>query len=89
MSYVGIASTIGTTSVNIEKLIIRGEGSPGIASALNTTSSNVTKFIDGTASPGIAKVLGTTTVNAQKLRNDIGRDGAIGLILGLACVQKN
>lgn len=89
MSYVGIASKVGTTSSNIEKLIFKGEGSPGVASSLNTTTNNVTNFINGTASPGIAKALGTTTMNAQKLRDDLGREGAIGLILGLACTDKS
>lgn len=84
MSYTGIASRIGTTSANIEKLIRNGEGSPGLASAIGTTSSNLTDFVDGRASPGIASALGTTTTNAQHLRDTIGREGAIGLILGLA-----
>ena len=84
MSYTGIASQIGTTSTNIEKLIRSGEGSPGLASAIGTTSANLTDFVDGRASPGIASALGTTTANAQHLRDAIGREGAIGLILGLA-----
>lgn len=84
MSYTGIASQIGTTSANIEKLIRNGEGSPGLASAIGTTSSNLTDFVDGRASPGIASALGTTTANAQHLRDAIGREGAIGLLLGLA-----
>ncbi len=84
MSYTGIASQIGTTSTNIEKLIRSGEGSPGLASAIGTTSSNLTDFVDGRASPGIASGLVTTTPNAQHLRDSIGRECAIGLILGLA-----
>ncbi len=85
MSFVGIASKAGTTSTNVEKLIQKGEGSAGFASRIETTSSNITAFINGKASPGIASALGTTTSNAQKLRDQIGREGAIGLILGLAC----
>jgi len=85
MSYVGIASRIGTTSTNVEKLIRTGEGSPGFASRIGTTSANITAFVDGKASPGIARALGTTTRNTQQLRDEIGREGAIGLIIGLAC----
>lgn len=85
MSFIGIASQAGTTSTNIEKLINAGKGSPGLASSIGTTSSGITDFVNGRASPGIAHALGTTTSNAQLLRDAIGRDGAIGLIIGLAC----
>ena len=85
MSYVGIAAKAGTISNNIEKLISRGEGSPGLAARIGTTSSNITAFINGHASPAIATALGTTTSNAQVLREAIGKEGAIGLIIGLAC----
>lgn len=85
MSLIGIARKAGTTSSNVEKLIRSGEGSPSLASRIETTSSNITAFIDGRASPGIARALGTTTSNAQLLRDMLGREGAIGLILGLAC----
>ena len=84
MSFIGIASQIGTTSTNIEMLINAGHGSPGLASAIGTTSANLTDFINGRASAGIASALGTTTTNAQILRNDLGREGAIGLVIGLA-----
>ena len=85
MSYVGIASKAGTTSTNIEKLIRNGEGSPSLSRNIGTTSTNITDFINGRANPGIAKALGTTTQNAQKLRDEVGRDAAIGIVLGLAC----
>lgn len=85
MSFVGIAGKAGTVSSNITKLIEAGEGSAGLASRIGTTTSTITEFINGRASPGIAAALGTTTSNAQELRNAIGREGAIGLIIGLAC----
>ena len=85
MSYIGIASRAGTISSNVQKLIDSGQGSAGFATRIGTTSANITKFINGTASPGIAGALGTTTANANLLRGEIGRDGAIGLIIGLAC----
>lgn len=85
MGYAGIASQAGTTSANIEKLIRTGEATPGLASTIETTSANLTAFVNGKASPGIASAMGTTTANAQILRDEIGREGAIGLIIGLAC----
>jgi hypothetical protein len=85
MSLIGIASQAGTTSSNIEKLINTGQGSAGLAGQIGTTSSNITNFVKGRASAGIASALGTTTSSAQELRDMIGREGAIGLIIGLAC----
>lgn len=85
MSFTGIASTAGTTSSSIEQLIRNGTGSAGLASTLSTTSSVITNFVNGQASAGIALAFGATTSSVQELRNMIGRDGAIRLILGLAC----
>ena len=85
MSYTGIAAKAGATSTNIARLIQRGEGTPGLAARIGTTSTNITAFVNGRASPGIAQALGTTTTNAQALRDAIGREGAIGVIIGLAC----
>jgi len=85
MSLIGVAVKAGTLSTNLEKLIRSGQGSSGLAARIGTTSSNLTAFVNGTASPGIAHALGTTTSNAQVLRNMIGKEGAIGLIIGLAC----
>jgi hypothetical protein len=85
MSLSGIAGQAGTTSSSIEKLITTGQGSAGLASQIGTTSSNITDFVNGQASSGIAFALGTTSSNVQRLRDMIGREGAIGLIIGLAC----
>jgi hypothetical protein len=85
MSFAGIAAQAGTLSPRIEQLINNGEGSPGLASRLGTTSSRITDFINGEACPAIAQALGGTMLDAQLLRHAIGREGAIGLILGLAC----
>ena len=85
MSLIGIASRAGTTSANVEALLRNGVGCPGLAARIGTTTNGLTEFITGKASPGIAAALGTTTQNAQELRNALGREGAIGLVLGLAC----
>lgn len=75
----------GSTSASITKLIADGTGSPGLAARIGTTSANITAFVAGRASPGIARALGTTSTQLQVLRDAIGREGAIGLIIGLAC----
>lgn len=83
MSLVGIASNMGTISASLEKLI-NGQVSPGVSSQLNCTSSSLQKFVDGGTSRGLAASCGTTSSNLQELRNLIGEQGAIGLIIGLA-----
>ena len=52
MSYVGIARKVGTITANLEKLIRRGEGSPGISGAIRTTSTNSTAADLPFRSPG-------------------------------------
>lgn len=89
MSLTGIAARVGTTTSNIQRLISNGTGSAGLAGRIGMTTSTITNFVNGTASAGVANALGTTTSNAQELRNLIGRDGAIGLIIGLACGRGN
>ncbi|MBL7032028.1 MAG: hypothetical protein ISR97_02470 [Nitrospira sp.] len=85
MNLVGIASKAGVRSACMLNLIYAGEGSVRLAKRIGTSSKNITKFIEGTVSPGIAAAIGTNREHAQDLRDKIGREGAIGLIIGLAC----
>jgi hypothetical protein len=85
MSYIGIASKAGTLSSGIEALIRDGRCSIGLASKLGCLSSGVESFIEGRSCPiPLAKHCGSLTSNMMALRAEIGREGAIGLILGLA-----
>lgn len=85
MNFAGIASSAGTNVSGIEQLIRHGSGSPGLAATIGTTPAAITSFINGQASADIALALGATPGAAQELRNMIGREGAVGLIIGLAC----
>jgi len=85
MNLIGIASKAGVNTTCLENLINKGEGSIRIANRIGTSRANITKFIEGTVSPGIAAAIGTSREHAQDLRDKIGREGAIGLIIGLAC----
>ena len=85
MSFAGIAASAGTTVSGIDQLIRHGSGSPGLAATIGSTPGSITSFVNGQASADIAMALGTTAGAAQELRNLIGREGAIGLIIGLAC----
>jgi len=85
MNFVGIASKAGVNTICLENLINKGEGSIRLANRIGTSRANITKFIEGTVSPGIATAIGTSREHAQDLRDKLGHEGAIGLIIGLAC----
>jgi len=85
MSFAGIAASAGTTIAGIEELLRHGTGSPGLAATLGATPASITAFVNGQVSADIAAALGATPSAAQELRNRIGREGAIALVLGLAC----
>lgn len=85
MNLVGVASRAGISTTCLENLINKGKGSIRLANRIGTSRANITEFIEGTVSPGIAAAMGTSREHAQDLRDKIGREGAIGLIIGLAC----
>jgi hypothetical protein len=85
MNFAGIAANAGTNVASIEQLIRHGSGSPGLAATIGTTPASITGFVNGQVSADIAAALGATPGAAQELRNMIGREGAIGLVIGLAC----
>ena len=82
MSIVGLASKCSVTSVALEALIA-GKVGVGIASSLGVTSSSLQTFVNGGTSIGLAGKMGITSTTLRDLRNAIGKDGAIGLIIGL------
>ncbi len=85
MNFAGIAAQAGTNVASIEQLIRHGSGSPGLAATIGTTPASITSFINGQVSADIAAAMGATPGAAQELRNMIGREGAIGIVIGLAC----
>ena len=89
MNLVGIAAKAGVSTTCLENLVNNGEGSSRLAKRIGTNRANITKFIEGTVSPAIAAALGTSREHAQDLRDKLGRDGAIGLIVGIACGMNN
>ena len=87
MSLIGIASLAGITSDSLKSLVM-GKVSTNVGYRLGIMKSSLQSFIDGQATTSVAGLLGTTTSNAQELRNLIGREGAIGLILRLCMERK-
>ena len=83
MSLVGIAGSMGTTTSALQALI-QGHVDPGVAGQVGCKSSSLQQFVNGGTSIGLAGAIGTTSASLQELRNLIGDQGAIGLVIGLA-----
>lgn len=88
MSLATIADTMGVPLHALEELL-GGQSTPAIASRLRTGTELVQEFIDGHASAGVAAAIGAPTVFVQDLRERLGREGAIGLLVGLCVSRKN
>ena len=63
--------------------LINGKVTFDFSSKVEMTTSSLQQFIDGKANAGVAIMLGLNIPAAQELRNIIGREGAIGIIIGL------
>jgi len=83
MSLLQLASAMDVSKSTLQKLI-SGKVTLTMASRLGTTRSALQRFIDGDTSIAMASVLGVTKSTAQELRDAIGKQGAIGLVIGLA-----
>jgi len=82
----GLASNCDLSVKGLENLI-SGTAPNELASLLRTATSVVQEFIDGKASPGMANVLGGNVTAIQQLRDQIGKNGAIGVLIGI-CIEK-
>jgi hypothetical protein len=68
------------------EMLVRGEVPDAVALRIGGTSAGALQgFVDGGSSIGLARRLKTSEAGIQQLRDAIGREGAIGLLLGL-CV---
>jgi hypothetical protein len=82
MSLIGIAGKCGVTSSSLQDLI-NGNVRVGVAGKIGTTTSSLQTFVNGGTSIGLAGKIGITSSSLQELRNLIGKEGAIGLIIGM------
>jgi hypothetical protein len=79
MSLIGISGAMGVTSESLNELL-NGRVTPGVGGA---TSGSLQEFLVGGTSIGLAGHIGCTSATLQDLRNLIGDEGAIGLLIGL------
>lgn len=73
---------------SIEK-IIRGDVSMEVASRLGATPNSVTDFINGKVNPSMGMAFGMPSSKLQEIRNCIGKEGAIGMVLGMALSKES
>ena len=83
MGSVGIASQMGITPSALDDLI-KGSVPITIADRLGTTPASLQDFVNGGTCSALASALGTTPASLQELRSEIGKEGAIGLLIGVA-----
>jgi len=85
MNLLTAASSMGITSYGLEKLV-QGEVTYGLSSRLGTNISALQDFINGQVKSGFSVVTGMPPSGLQELRDTIGKEGAVGFILGIiAC----
>ena len=78
----GMASKLGITTDSLEELLT-GKVPDQVASKLSTSSEVLQEFVDGVASPVLIWTIGADVDDLQRLRDRLGREGAIGLVVGL------
>lgn len=81
MSLLAIAAAMGVSTSDLERLL-RGESTIEVAERAGVMTRSLQEFIDGHANFGVAPMFHSLATNVQELRDRIGRDGAIGLIIG-------
>jgi hypothetical protein len=83
MSLMEIAVRTGVPLLDIEDLV-SGTVTEGIAARLGVPLLALQEFvIHGQASAKMAHLLGMSMASAEELARSLGREGAIGLVLGL------
>ena len=86
MNFIVIATRMGVTSTVVRELV-SGKVPMALAIRLKIRTASLQKFVDGGTSPGLARLMGCTAANLQELRIAIGRQGAIGLLIGI-CIRR-
>ncbi len=81
MSLLAIAAAMGVSTSDLERLL-RGEPTVEMADRTGVSTRSLQEFIDGHAGFGIAPMFHSMATNVQELRDRIGREGAIGLLIG-------
>jgi hypothetical protein len=83
VKHIAIANRAGVTLSDLDDLLA-GKATAKVASRLCLPSADIEDFIRGSATAAMAKCLGFGMLSAaQELATIAGKDGAIGILLGL------
>jgi hypothetical protein len=83
MNHVEIANRAGVVLGDLESLL-RGKAIANVAKRLGVSMADVEDFIRGSSSAAMTSRLGLSAISAaDELARAAGRDGAIGVVLGL------
>jgi plasmid maintenance system antidote protein VapI len=77
-----VASSMGVAQSELEKLLA-GRASVGLVKKLGVSRMDLQRFIGGEVSMTMAYALGMLQPQAQDLRDQVEREGAIGIIIGM------
>jgi plasmid maintenance system antidote protein VapI len=81
-TFYNIASSMGLEQSELEKLLA-GRAGTGLAKKLGVIRMDLQRFISGEVSLSMAYALGMTQPQAQTLRDHVGREGAVGILIGI------
>jgi hypothetical protein len=84
METLSLPRLLGITDSAYERFL-RGDVPDSIAERLGTNAVSLQRFVDGVGSHGVAAAMHCTVAAVLELRRQVGREGAIGLLIGL-CV---
>ena len=83
MDHIEIANRAGVTLHDLD-LLLKGKATANVANRLSVTMDDVDAFINGASDAAMTKRLGLQTMAAAvELGTAAGKDGAIGVVLGL------
>lgn len=88
MNLVGIAQKTGMPSASLTDLLA-GTVRTAVAAKLKTTSSVLQDFLDGKTALSMAQVVGCSSETLTDLRTALGKEGAIGMLLGMCLATKS
>ena len=81
-TFYNIASSMRLAQLELEKLLA-GRAGVGLAKKLGVTRMDLQRFISGEVSLSMAYALGMPQPQAQALRDHVGREGAVGILIGI------
>ena len=82
MSFENLALKCGVESSDLQDLIY-GHVRDGIGKKLDIPSSSIQTFLDGGSSTELSSKIGISSSDLQFLRYQNGKEGAVGLLIGL------